>query len=418
MSEAIVKLADGRIENAIDVWWQKPQQANYVRRFYKAKIYVSEDENHWALRGESTGIHFRVVNDIVDGQTYYVQVVTVTETGQEGVFDTAPGSSIQIVGKSAEPSNVASFLVNQNRDRLLMGWAEISDVDVWGYEIRGGSSWASAEVVAFVQGDKYLTTNFRTGTGQKYWIKALDTSGNYSATATEAEITIDNIPFQNLIEEYSEQTAWAGTKSNTTVSGVNLIISTGQLSGTYVTPVRDVGYVATFGIKIEVVTSISVAARFDDDSVTKFDSSATARFTGEESPGAATFEIQTSEDNVTWSGWAAFQPGDYKCRYFQIRMTLTRATVDTSLNCSQLDYSADLPDIDEVQDGEVTVAADGDDITFAKTFHETPALNITILTGTGEFWKQSSLDTAGVTIKLYNSSGVVTGTFRIHIHGV
>jgi len=100
-------------------------------------------------------------------------------------------------------------------------------------------------------------------------------------------------------------------------------------------------------------------------------------------------------------------------------MTLTRENVGDSLLCSTFDYYSDLPDIDEIQDGEVTVAADGDDIVFEKTYHESPAMNIVILTGDGVYGKTTGLDTTGVNIKLYDESGVLkTGTFRVHIHGI
>ena len=100
-------------------------------------------------------------------------------------------------------------------------------------------------------------------------------------------------------------------------------------------------------------------------------------------------------------------------------MTLTRESIVTTLLCTQFDYLADLPDVDEMQDGEVSTAADGDEITFTKTFHEDPALNITILTGDGDYWLASGLDTTGVTIKLYQNDGTAKiGTFRVHVHGV
>ena len=420
LTERLVKRADGTIDNAIDVWFDKPElYSGYVKRYQKAKIYLSENDTDWGYRGETFGSEFSIIGDVIGGVTYYVKVVTVADTGEDGSLSDSPSSSIELLGKAAPPSDVSSFLANQSRDRLVMGWTEIDDVDVWGYEIRWGTSWGSGQIMAFKQGNKHVTMDFRTGSGQSYWIKAIDTSGNYSETATESTITVDNIPFRNIVTEYSEQTAWTGSKTNTDTSGDNLIISAGDLSGTYETPVRDVGYIATFLVAIEVITAITQGRAFNDDSTTKFNSSLTERFTGAETPGAATFEIKTSEDNIAWSDYAAYQVGDYKCRYFQIRMTLTRENVGDSLLCSTFDYYSDLPDIDEIQDGEVTVAADGDDIVFEKTYHESPAMNIVILTGDGVYGKTTGLDTTGVNIKLYDESGVLkTGTFRVHIHGI
>lgn len=101
-------------------------------------------------------------------------------------------------------------------------------------------------------------------------------------------------------------------------------------------------------------------------------------------------------------------------------MTLTRESLSQALQCSQLNYYADLPDVDEFGEFEITVAADGAEITFSKEFHQTPSVNIDILTGDGYVHKFSvAPDLTGFTDKFYNMSGTaVTGTGRYHAHGV
>lgn len=215
LTEAMVKLKDGTIENVIDVWFRKPSFAGvYVGSYGKARIYVSDDDgDSWLFRGESVGTHFQVIGNIVDLHNYIVRVVSVTSTGREGSLTSAPSSSISIVGKSAPPSDVTSFIVTQDRDRLTMGWSLVSDVDVLGYEIRLGADWLSGSVVAFVQGNTYITTDILVGASQSYWIKAVDTSGNYSTNAKECVITVASIPYRNVITSYSEDSAWAADKS-------------------------------------------------------------------------------------------------------------------------------------------------------------------------------------------------------------
>lgn len=419
LTERLIKLLDGTIENCIDVWFDIPKQDNFVRRFSKAKIYLSDDNSTWSLRGETTDKAFHIIGDIVDGVTYYVKVVSVTEDNEEGSSLDSPTDQITIVGKSAPPSDVTSFLVNQNRDRLYFGWTEIEDVDTWGYEIRWGTDWDSGIVEATVQGDHYLTTNLRKGTAQKYWIKAIDTSGNYSLNAKEAVVTIDEIPFRNIIEEFFEEPLWSGDKVNTEKDGDNLKISDGELEGTYTTPIRDVGYVATFYVGIEVIVSINQGLAFDDDPVMKFNSDPSMRFTGTEVPGAATFKIRTSEDNVVWTDWLDYQAGDYKCRFFQIKMTLKRSSVGVNLICSTLDYYADLPDVDEYGGDVVAVAEDGKGVTFEKTFREEPVVNVNVTSGDGIYSRFTEKDTLGFTVKLYDASGVAkAGDFEFHAHGV
>jgi hypothetical protein len=101
-------------------------------------------------------------------------------------------------------------------------------------------------------------------------------------------------------------------------------------------------------------------------------------------------------------------------------MTLTRASTSQDLECSEFNYYADLPDVDEFGDGEVTVAADGAEITFTKEFHVAPSVNIDILSGDGFVHKFTTIpSTTGFIVKLYDLSGTEkTGTFKFHAHGV
>lgn len=420
----LVEMSDGKIEMAIDVWFTKPEpESNHIGGYCAARIYLSDnDGDSWDFRGETLSHNFQIAGGIVDGKAYRVAVTSVGLTAETPV-STAPNDTITPVRKG-NPNNVASFIATKYRDRMVYGWPEVSDLDVrtgGGYEIRSGESWeAGRTLITRYKGTRYEDPNFREGTDLSFWIKAINSSGNYSLEATEAIVTVDNIPFKNIIASYSEAPGWAGEKTNTTAAEGTLEISEGELTGTYETPVRDNGYVASFKIGIEEIVTLAAGDRtFDSDANARFNDNVTDRFSGPELPGASSFRIRTSEDNVTWSEWASWQAGDYYCRYFQLEMTLTRENLSQTIQCSQLDYYADLPDVDDRLEGEVTVAGDGDDLTFVKTFHEDPALNITILTGDGVYWKQTGLDTTGCNIKLYDASGTaVTGTFRAHIHGV
>jgi predicted phage tail protein len=421
LTERLVKKPDGTIENTIDVWFDKPQVADlYVKTYARAKIYLSDNNGYsWFSRGETTGTHFQISGDIMEKLTYKVKVVSVSDLGQEGSLSNAPTAEIYVIGKSAPPSDVSTFLVNQDRDRLYFGWSEITDVDVWGYEIRWGADWNSGQVVTFQQGTHYLTTYFRPGADQRYWIKAIDTSGNYSENAKEAVITITSIPFRNIIAEFAEHSAWAGAKDHLVLDSGNLEIETGFVSGNYTCPVRDFGFVSTVYISIDVITTLYTGRRFDDDSVTRFDSSQTLRFSGIESTGVATFEIRTSEDSMVWTDWTPYQAGDYLCRYFQVRMTLTRQNISDSVKCSSLYYHGDLPDLDEYGHDTVSVPSEGRQVMFNKSFHEEPIVHITITFGNGIYTKFTDKTVTGFTVKLYDGSGAEqSGEFDWQAHGI
>jgi predicted phage tail protein len=421
LTESLVKLKDGTIESTIDVWFTKPNMAGfYVGQYTKAQIYLSDDGGvSWQYKGETSGESFKIIGGITDLSEYKIAVVSIGNLDKQNSIADSPQQTITVLGKTIPPSDVTSFLINQDRDRLKFGWTAVPDVDLWGYEIRRGDSWIAGEPIAFVTGNSYLTTDIRLGIEQSYWIKALDTSANYSTNPLEAVVTVESVPYKNIIVDYSEQTAWAGDKVNTETDGDNLIISAGQLSGTYTTPERDIGFVATFSMLIEVITALNENLRFDSSATRRFDDSTTLRWTGEDIAGGVAMEIKTSEDNITWTDWTTFQKGDYNCRYFQLRMTLTREAVDIDLICSQFNYFADLPDINEKGSDEVTVAGDGKAIVFEKIFHQEPSVHIEIRTGTGIYSKFTAKDISGFTVKLYDVSGTaVTGEFDWHAYGV
>ncbi|MFA5160249.1 MAG: hypothetical protein WC484_07090 [Candidatus Omnitrophota bacterium] len=208
------------------------------------------------------------------------------------------------------------------------------------------------------------------------------------------------------------------------IDGVNLKLSSNELVGQYITPVRDVGYIAPFGVVVEAIIAITAALGFNTDAVRRFNTSSTLRFTGEEAVGALTFEIRYSEDGAdpeidTWTDWLPFKSGDYYCRWFQLRMTITRQALDIDLVCSKFDYTADLPDVNEKGVDEVTVAVTGKAVVFTNTFHTEPVVNISILSGTGVYYRFSAKDSTGFTVILYDVTGTeVVGDFEFHAYGV
>jgi len=421
LTESLVKKTDGTIENAIDVWFDRPAYVDhFVKSYAKAKIYISDDDGlSWRARGETSGTNFRIIGDIVDHHSYKVRVTSLDSLNEESALGSAPESEITIVGKSAPPSDVPSFLVNRNRDMLYFGWTPIPDVDVWGYELRRGLDWESAEFISLQQGTHYLTKDVKRGIGQRYWIKAIDTSGNYSVNAKEAVVTITEIPFRNIIAEYQEQPLWAGVMNNIEKEGESIVITDGVMSGTYTTPVRDFGYVASVYIGIDVIVSTSLGRRFNSDGVTKFNDSPSYRFTGQETLRAASFRIRTSEDNITWKDWEDYQPGDYYCRYFQIELTLYRENIGDEITCSTFQYFGDLPDVDDYGNDTVVSAVDGKQIFFGKTYHEEPSVHIEIRSGSGIYSQFTDKSITGFTVKLYDAQGVVqTGMFDWHSHGI
>ena len=101
-------------------------------------------------------------------------------------------------------------------------------------------------------------------------------------------------------------------------------------------------------------------------------------------------------------------------------MTITRDSVDTTVLVSDLTIKDDLPDVDENDTGTVSVAANGVAVTFTKTFHVEPSVNISITSGDGIAHQFSvAPSTTGFTVKLLElDSTAAAGTFTYHAHGI
>lgn len=100
-------------------------------------------------------------------------------------------ANITALGKIAPPSNVTGFSIALDPDiGVTLSWNSVSDLDLQGYEIWEGAAWGTGIKIGLFQTTSakvgFLPTNTVT-----WWIKALDTSGVYSTTATSVSVTID-----------------------------------------------------------------------------------------------------------------------------------------------------------------------------------------------------------------------------------
>jgi hypothetical protein len=120
-----------------------------------------------------------------------------------------------VEGKTAPPANVTGFYVMQAENVITALWTAIPDLDRAGYEIRYGEvgeSWAVGILVnGEYKGSSFTTTNIPPGTWD-VMIKAIDTSGNYSAA--EARKTLQVYQFYSILSQVEQWPLWGGTLVN------------------------------------------------------------------------------------------------------------------------------------------------------------------------------------------------------------
>lgn len=182
---------DGTVQSRMKVSWDISADA-FVSGGGKYEIrYKKTTDSNWiAVEQEPYSSSFHYVLGVQDGATYNVEVRAVNVLGVGSSWVAATNHTV--VGKTQAPSNVTGFSVTKQILGLVFSWNEINDLDRAEYEIRVGASWAAGTLVWRGRGANYRW-EFKTAGSYSFYIKAIDTSGNYSTTEASQNITI-NLP--------------------------------------------------------------------------------------------------------------------------------------------------------------------------------------------------------------------------------
>ncbi len=174
---------DGTVLSRILVTWDYAASPN-TRGFDVA----------WKLAGESVWSVVRMdiddratyIHAVQDGTTYDVEVRAVSQLAASDWVATTH----LVVGKSAAPSDVTGFIYTITPAGVLFSWDAIADLDADLYDIRVGADYATGTSIGSPRATTLAFGFFPAGTTQ-VWIKAIDTSGNPSATAANVAVVIN-----------------------------------------------------------------------------------------------------------------------------------------------------------------------------------------------------------------------------------
>ncbi len=166
-----------------------------------------------AVRGDQTRTF---ILDVDDGEAY--QVALTARSGVGVASERAETAPHTVIGKTSLPSNVTGYSVQQNGNVCTHRYDQVSDADLGGYEMRflaqswGGFDWDLAQVLTSVTRGTLITNTALPPGDWNCGVKAVDTSGNYSASAATFAITVSNS--NDVIEEAEQAPQWAGTLTN------------------------------------------------------------------------------------------------------------------------------------------------------------------------------------------------------------
>ena len=188
LTERIITLADGTIENAIDVCFELPDlgTSELMNRFKGVNVYYSDNDGlNWYYVGYTEGSSMAIIGNIEVGSTYKVCVASVSYDGQETAKADSPIAQITITGNTAHPNNVSNFAYTFLNE-IVFTWDKCPNVDLAGYEIRTeDANWGAQNPQLIYRGmaNTFTIVTPSSRNPGTYYIKAYNTSGNYSETA-------------------------------------------------------------------------------------------------------------------------------------------------------------------------------------------------------------------------------------------
>ena len=397
---------------------------------------------------KSAGISSSTVRDIPveSGVTYNVKARAINSLNYKSAY---VAQDHFVVGFSEPPANVAGLSIDYQDEIAVLKWDTATDLDLAYYHIRYSPNTADAYNDSIILVDKVSPPANSVIVPAKagiYFIKAFDLLGHESLTAGSIIGTVSEFAGQNLALTLTEETAFAGTKSQVIVDGSSLILAgddvtlfdsvTGinfddqlgffdevdgfESTGTYTfanqfsLPNKYQGRVSSYlnVDQLDRVNSFDVHAGLFDSAQGLFDSA------GSSPQMDAKLFISTSDDDSTYTAFTPFQDGNYEFRYAKFQLILTSAVSSQSPKVNNAQVRLYM--MDRVDKGQnIASGAGAKAVTFNTAFYAEPS--VTILgqnQATGDFFTVTSKSATGFTIEFFNSSGgTVNRTFDYVANG-
>ena len=403
------------------------------------------------------------VFDVDEGVEYEVQARGV----KGGKF--SPWSEARIhtvVGKTTPPPNVQNFQAHQNGETVVFRWLEITTTpDIEGYEVRYGprekATWNNSIKIAETTKTNVVTEADVPPGDFRFFVKAVDTSGNYSETAAEKDLVVKTefelleqtehspdwnsdgyfVGFEDqggvLVATNSEEAyfvadevdlgfdaenvrVWAQVDASLEIyddiedygSIVNPTssIENYQAISDSITDTEDYGALATSLPVSDPLILYQISYRNTGEDLSGFDSSEdygsiTQTAANSADYGLITEPVDSFESYDTLAQWENWTRGEIDARYVKQRIKIQRRDDEVGLKTLRsFKTSVDVSERTEKQQG-LTIAPGGSTFQFDRPFHLRPTVTGTVESDQDLFPIRKSLSTNSVTFVVRDSNG-------------
>lgn len=468
LTESHTENPDGSLYSTINVSFEKPKFDAWAEIFWR----ISGD-NNWTYSGRTEGEFYQIPN-VSAGDTYQVAVRVASSTQARQSLDSCPSATLYILGPFAPPAAPTNLVAVQNDEHVYLSWSAGTPASailaegsssapgrVAGYQIRRGKNWATGMIVTDgVLGTAYLAPGVGNGYTATFWVASYNSAGVFCTSPASVSIT-GGEDWREDVSDADEAPSWGGTKTNCSVTGGVLYCD--GASATYETAVIDTGADRYYHLDIEagflpndpqdlvsestyLVGSTQAERRLvigwqqsplDRDVVLISD--------GTEEVGSwygryltvggavdltnrtsALIEWKSSPDNITYTDYREFIPGNVPIedRYFRVKLTMTGDANSLSGGAVQriaLDSLKIRLSRANVIWKTIVVTSTGGSTTITYPFTiptaATPTGGIRLAAG-GDALAFSAVGTTSLNVDIYNSAGSrVAKTAYVHIIG-
>lgn len=362
----------------------------------------------------------------VQAQTGDVLSITVTPISQQG--NGRPTTHTYVVQGLRSPLPALTGLTNVFRDGLtVLVWNPVVDIRQPVYEVRVGDTWADSRVVAVTPTLESLTV----GNGL-YWVAAryahkgeviygppdsLQVAG--AALVRNVLLTeVEDPEWDGALSEgayiWEDRLTLAGTADILEVSDIlevrDILWHGGAHSRGVYTPAKtvDIGFVAPVRLEFQID---AFALNFGEDVLSMDDVLANPDILNESNAQhwRVIAQYRSADEDGVFTPWLTYTPGLVNARFFEVRLALETDEPLIVPFVEHFTWIIDVPDL--LQSGEsVTIPVEGLRITYAKTFHAVPNVQIATFDAVnGDRYVLTDSDETGFNVRLYNGNTPKTG---------
>lgn len=401
--------SDGTVISRIKAAWTDSIDAFVTS--YELQFKKSTDSDWEPSFIIAKGLAQSFIWDVQDGDSYDVRLRAFSPigAGKNSSWITPALGAHTVIGKTAAPSNVTGFTAQQNGTTVTFRWDQVSDLDLSGYELRYAASgslvWADGNSLTKVTKGTLVTN---TGLPPGSWtvgVKAVDSSGNESATEATFNITVIN---QNdVIFGVERAPRWIGTLTNFVkhdVSGTLIPDSTSLASADGWDTFDE------FVVNPETICTFEPAEMdlgFDADSLRLWAELAAALGPGEAGSADPILQVDYKDGADSYDGFEDWTVGTVNARQIKFKAKIVTTTGNAFL--SGFKPVVDALERTESGAGVVIAAAGGTTLTFGTQFNTVPNIQVTPQGTSGLLAVYSAVTNTSFKVQVFDTSGTDVG---------